>query len=124
MAHRERTGVSRATLSAVGVWEERVGRNEGLFREVNENIAKLDEQLGTGNEPMPAVCECSHADCTIQVEIAPEEYARVRQHPARFIVAPGHEEQRVEHVVEQHRGYVIVEKQGSAAAAADAVTSG
>src|SRR3954466_6473023 len=34
MAHRERTEVSRATLSAVGVWEERVGRNEGLFREV------------------------------------------------------------------------------------------
>ena len=108
----------------VGLWEERVGRNEALFREVNENIAKLEEQLGIGYEPMPAICECSHADCTIQVEIAPEEYVRVRQHPARFIVAPGHEEPRVEHVVEQHRGYVIVEKEGSAAAAADAVSSG
>ena len=108
----------------VGLWEERVGRNEALFREVNENIAKLEEQLGIGNEPMPAICECSHADCTIQVEIAPEEYVRVRQHPARFIVAPGHEEPRVEHVVEHHHGYVIVEKEGTAAAAADAVASG
>ena len=41
-----------------------------------------------------------------------------------LFVALGHEEPRVEHVVEQHHGYVIVEKQGIAAAAADAVSSG
>lgn len=111
-----------ATLSAVGVWEERAGRNEALFREVNENIAKLEERLPGVSETMPAICECAHANCTTQIHISPDEYASVRRHPDRFIVAPGHEESSVEHVVEERDRYVVVEKEGVAAAAADAAS--
>ncbi len=111
-----------ATLSAVGVWEERAGRNEALFREVNENIAKLEERLPGVSETMPVICECARADCTTQIEISLAEYASVRRHPDRFIVAPSHQEPSVEHIVEEGCGYLVVEKEGVAAAAADAAS--
>jgi hypothetical protein len=104
----------------VGVWEERAGRNEAIFREVNENIAKLEGRLGTESDSLRVICECAQADCTTQFEISPDEYARVRRHPDRFIVVRGHEGPSVEHVVEEYREYVVVEKHGAAEAAADA----
>ena len=105
----------------MGVWEERAGRNEALFREVNENIAKLDERLSVDESaPLPVICECSRPDCTAQLEISRDEYARVRGHANWFIVAPGHEQSSLEHVVEGYRDYVIVEKYGAAAVAAEA----
>lgn len=106
----------------MGVWEERAGRNEALFREVNESIARLEERLPGTCETMPVICECAHADCTTQIEISLDKYTSVRRHPDRFIVAAGHEESSVEHVVEKRTGYVIVEKEGVAAAAADAAS--
>lgn len=111
-----------ARLSAVGAWEERAGRNEALFREVNENIAKLETRLPGVSETMPAICECARPKCTTQIEIRLDEYTDVRAHPDRFIVAPGHEEPSVEHVVEQRTGYRVVEKEGAAAVAADATS--
>ena len=106
----------------MGVGEERAGRNEALFREVNENIARLEERLPGVGENMPVVCECARADCTTQIEISLDEYASVRRHPNRFIVASGHQEPAIEHVVQTRGEYVVVEKEGVAAAAADAVS--
>ncbi|HEX6951581.1 MAG TPA: hypothetical protein VF124_02230 [Gaiellaceae bacterium] len=81
----------------MGVWEERAGRNEALFRDVNENIAKLQARLPGVSEVIPAICECSRAGCTTQIEITPDEYAAVRRHPDRFIVALSHEDPSIEH---------------------------
>lgn len=106
----------------MGASEERAGRNEAIFREVNENIAKLEERLGTESDSLPVICECAQAGCTTQFEIGRDEYTRIRQHHDRFIVARGHEERSVEQVVEEHREYVVVEKQGAAEAAADATS--
>ena len=106
----------------VGVWDERAGRNEALFREVNENIARLEERLPGRSETLPVICECARADCTAQLEISLPQYARVRQHRDRFIVARRHEDSSVEHVVEEHADYVVVEKEGIAATAADAAS--
>lgn len=107
---------------SVGLWEERAGRNEALFREVNENIARLEERLPGVSETLPVICECARADCTVQLEISLTEYTQVRQHPDRFIVARLHEEPSIEDVVEEYPEYVVVEKEGTAAAAADAAT--
>jgi hypothetical protein len=104
----------------VGVDEERAGRNEALFREVNESVAKLEEQLDAdGSDLLPVICECAHADCVTRIEIPLTDYARVRRHPHRFIVARGHEQPAAEHVVEETQDYVVVEKDGVAALAAD-----
>ena len=103
-------------------WKERAGRNEALFREVNDNIAKLEERLDSGSNWLPVICECAKADCTTQIEVGIAQYMAVRQHPDRFIVARGHEQPDIEQVVEQHSEYVIVEKLGIAAEAADRVS--
>ena len=112
----------RARVAVVESWKERAGRNEAIFREVNESIAKLEEQLDSGSDSLPAICECAQADCVTQIEILLEEYENVRRHADWFIVAPGHELLNVEQVIAQEDGYMIVEKLGIAAAAADSAS--
>jgi hypothetical protein len=94
----------------MNLWEERAGRNEALFREVNEQVEAL-----SGESPgAPGfVCECSNADCTERLHVSLPVYESVRAEPRRFMVVPGHEHE-AEHVVERRDGYVIVEKEGGA----------
>lgn len=107
----------------MGVWEERAGRNEALFREVNENIARLEERLDANeSELLPVICECPRTDCVARLEISLADYANVRKHPHHFIVARGHEQPDVEHIVRKAPEYVVVEKEGVAAVAADVVS--
>lgn len=84
---------------------ERVGKNEALFREVNERI----EQIAEGNEA-EFLCECGDPACTSPIRLPLERYEAVRSHPDRFAVLPGHEIPDVESVVEDHGAYVVVEK--------------
>jgi hypothetical protein len=101
------------------LWEQRAARNEALFREVNENIARLEERHGaTAVEPV-FLCECANADCTDHVSVESEVYSRVREQPRLFIVLPGHEDRQLERVVETHRAYLIVEKTGVAGEVAE-----
>jgi hypothetical protein len=103
-------------------WKERAGRNEAMFRQVNENIANLEAQLDSGADSLPVICECAQPDCVTRIEIALSEYQHVRRQPDWFIVARGHEQPHIEQVMGEGDGYVIVEKLGIAAAAADAAS--
>ena len=101
------------------LWEQRAARNESLFREVNENIARLEERHGgTTAEPV-FLCECANADCTQRLPVGPDVYTRVREQPRQFMVIPGHEDPRVEEVVETHRDYLVVSKTGAAGQVAE-----
>jgi len=101
------------------LWEQRAARNEALFREVNENIARLEERHGrTGSEPV-YVCECADAGCAEQLSIDPDTYRRVREQPRRFFVIPGHEDPQLEQIVERLDDYLIVEKTGEAGEVAE-----
>ena len=104
------------------LWEQRAGRNEALFREVNENIARLEEGYGTTTEPV-FLCECANDGCADQLAVDPDTYRRVRQHPRRFLVRPGHEEAQIERVIERHREYLVVEKTGEAGQVAEQADS-
>jgi hypothetical protein len=70
----------------VSASEERVARNEALFREFNERVALT--------------------------RTTPEQ---VRSDPRRFVVAPGHEDTEIERVVARLEGYTVVEKIAEAA---------
>ena len=96
------------------LWEQRAARNESLFREVNENIARLEERHGATAAQPVFLCECANADCTEHLAVGPDVYERVREQPRQFMVLPGHEDPRVEEVVESHRDYLIVMKTGTA----------
>ncbi len=96
------------------LWEQRAARNESLFREVNENIARLEDRHGATVAGPVFLCECANADCTEHLVVGADVYERVREHPRQFLILPGHEDPRVEKVVETHRDYLIVVKTGAA----------
>lgn len=91
--------------------DEQTARNEILFREVNEHIAEISEEV----DSMMIVCECDQADCVEQIELTRGEYEAVRANPARFATLPGHEDTRIARIVERHPGFVVAEKKGEAA---------
>jgi hypothetical protein len=88
---------------------EKIARTEALFREVNERIAETAERFEAVETNF--VCECSDASCTHRVGTTLEEYERVREEGARFLLVPGHEDERVEGVVEVADDHAVVEKQ-------------
>ena len=96
----------------------RIGRNEDLFRQVNEAIAR-----GLWPEDPDRLvafrCECARLDCNSPVQLTIVEYERVREHPRRFMLLTGHELPVAETVVERHPGYLVVEKQQAAGAVAE-----
>jgi hypothetical protein len=94
--------------------ELRAARNQALFRAVNEQIHALNEAFAALTNKYTIACECADTSCIEQLEITPEEYARVRAHPRRFAVLPGHVYPDVESVIEENAVYVVVEKQHAA----------
>jgi hypothetical protein len=95
----------------MNLWEERAGRNEALFREVNEHVEALSEGSVAGETGF--VCECSDAGCTARLYLRLAVYESARADPRRFLVVPGHEGD-FERIVERGDGYVVVEKEGGA----------
>ena len=98
---------------------EQVARNDAVFRDANEHIAGEAARLDA-EEPLPFICECADPACQELIRLARGEYERVRQHPARFAIAPGHDEgpEAFASVVERHDAVWIVEKTGRAASVA------
>ena len=88
--------------------EARIAKTEAIFRNVNERIAESAYRFD-GDEAT-FVCECGDGACTHRVEVELDDYERVRADPTRFLVLPGHEDERIERVVERRRRFAIVEK--------------
>lgn len=90
--------------------------NEAIFRDVNERVVEIDRAHGVpAGEIATFVCECSDSTCLARVALSVSAYEEVRANPTRFVLVPGHETPEIEHVVERHEGYVVVEKIGKAA---------
>lgn len=86
--------------------EDRIVRNETLFREVNERVRDLTPSEGG----IEFICECGDEQCIDRVSLSVDEYERVRSDPVEFFVKPGHETLDVEEVVETHDHYLLVRK--------------
>ncbi len=97
--------------------ERRIGRNEALFREVNERIERVTEALQVGPEELSILCECGDESCFEHVDVSIAEYERVRSRSTWFFVRPGHEHAEVEEVVERQEAYHVVRKHEGPAAA-------
>jgi hypothetical protein len=102
-------------VSALVLEAERVARNSAIFRAANEGIEAEARRLGVEGQ-IPFLCECVQERCTELLWLSLAEYEQLRSHPARFLVAPGHDLAASEHevVVAVQDGYVVVEKQGRA----------
>jgi len=94
--------------------QARVGENEALFREINETVAAAAASAGAVIDPIEFLCECGRASCADGIQVNRDDYERVRRHSAEFLITPGHDRPEIEHVVEQHDHYWVVEKFGEA----------
>lgn len=94
--------------------EERVAKNEVLFREVNERIQEAAERADFEG-PTVFICECGREDCADPIELSLEEYEHVRAEATRFTIAPSHAMEDVERIVERYDRYMVVEKMERAA---------
>jgi hypothetical protein len=100
----------------VGERAQRIGRNEAVFRIVNERLEDLSETFGPAAGPMQLVCECGSAACTESISVSASEYEAVRADAELFVVAHGHVADDVERVVEERPAYDVVRKDPGAPA--------
>ena len=86
--------------------DERAARNEALFREVNEEVARLEQRL-EGREPQ-FVCECAAESCVERVTLPLATYERIRSNPRQFVLKPGHEQKDEAHTdVHDAQAFVV-----------------
>ena len=99
--------------------DERVARNEVLFRVFNERVEHMAETFDLRDEGdalrIGFVCECGNLDCLERLDLSRAAYEEVRSDPKRFLVAPGHEDLGVARVVAHAEGYLVVAKIDEAA---------
>ena len=99
--------------------EERIARNEALFREFNERVEEMAATFDLRGEGdslrIGFVCECGDLDCLERLELTRAAYEDVRRDPKRFVVAPGHEDMDIARLVAREEGYLVVEKLDKAA---------
>ena len=98
----------------------RVEENERLRRDANEEIereareAERAHELRRAETELEFFCACGRADCDATLLLTLADYDAAHAAPDRFIVAPGHELPQIEHVVEDHGTYLVVEKLSAA----------
>jgi hypothetical protein len=88
--------------------EVRMARTEALFRDVNERIAETAQRFDSDETQF--VCECADPECTERVHATLDEYEQVRSDATQFLLVPGHEDTRIERVVERPRRHFAVVK--------------
>ena|SRR5215212_3773875 len=93
--------------------EERIVKNEALFRDVNERLHAIDRGFPERAERdglQHYICECADPDCAERVDLTAPEYERARAHPAQFVIVPGHVVPDVEKTVFRDDRFAVVEK--------------
>jgi hypothetical protein len=95
--------------------DARLAKNEAVFREVNERVVEIRQELGRDPRAVDLVdgliCECSDPRCVERVgPLTIGEYEAVRTDPRHFIIAPNHQALDVESVLERNGRYWLVEK--------------
>jgi hypothetical protein len=82
---------------------------------VNEQIVNLTERFQAELSDLDLVCECADSSCTGTVRLRVDEFGSIDRVQNAFLVIGGHEDPKVEDVVDSRDGYVIVRKRNLAA---------
>jgi hypothetical protein len=93
----------------VSLSDERLAKNESLFRAVNERLDQIGEAV-PWSKTTDYLCECSDTTCFANIELTNDEYERARSRPTVFILVPSHEKPEIERVVEENERFLLVEK--------------
>ena len=88
------------------------GRQQHLFREVNDRIREIVGVHPFDGEGFEILCECADFTCARTLPISVAVYDEVRSNAKQFINLPGHNIPDVERTVAESGSYVVVEKFG------------
>jgi hypothetical protein len=100
---------------------DRVSRNEAMYRAVNREIEQVSEDAGGGGDDrLEVLCECGEDGCSTTLTLTIAEYDETHGQRDRFVVASGHEDPQIEHVVTRKEHYLVVDKFGEAERVAEA----
>ena len=97
--------------------EERIARNDSIFRDANEQINAKASEYGMEEEQMvPFICECADEHCTTIVPLLLGDYEDVRTDSRQFLTAFGHErfEGQDAEIVATNHTHLVVRKSGRA----------
>jgi hypothetical protein len=92
-----------------------IAANQTIFREINENLEKVNDRFRQIIPVGDFVCECANVECTARIGLTIAEYEELRSVPTHFAVRNGHVFPEAERVIEENVGYMVVEKFGVAA---------
>ncbi|HYY02669.1 MAG TPA: hypothetical protein VE736_02185 [Gaiellaceae bacterium] len=88
---------------------------------MNREIEQVSEELGEGqHDRLEVLCECGQDGCSETLDLTVAEYDDAHAQRDRFVVAPGHEDEQIEHVVTRTERYLVVDKFGEAERVAEA----
>jgi|SRR4051812_24294862 len=90
--------------------KRRVGRNEALFRQVNEELESLEQVTRITDRAIGIVCECGDLRCRERIDVPIADYEEVRGDSHLFLVIPGHEIPSTEEIVQRNEQYNVVRK--------------
>jgi hypothetical protein len=93
--------------------EERIAKNETVFRAANRELEQADKEAG-GDGVLEVLCECGQEGCSGLISLTVAEYDGVHSQKDRFVVVPGHENPEIETIVERREAYFVVDKFGEA----------
>jgi hypothetical protein len=93
--------------------DERIAKNEVVFRATNLEIKQAEKEAG-GDGVLEVLCECGQEGCSRLISLTVAEYDRAHSQDDRFVVVPGHENPEIESVVERREAYLVVDKFGEA----------
>jgi len=68
---------------------EDAATTQSLFREVNERVKEVGEQMASFTYPADAICECAQAECSDSISICKDGYERLRRHRPRLRTRSG-----------------------------------
>jgi hypothetical protein len=94
----------------MSIREERIGRNEALFRQVNERLEDLNRAFSVTTETVQIVCECGHLECVERITMPLASYEQLRSDPTQFAVVHGHQIEDVEDVVAEFDTWSMLRK--------------
>lgn len=90
--------------------EDRLARNETLFREVNERIKEV---RSPEEDQIEFLCECGVEECKDAISLTVRQYEQLRADPTTFGVVPGHAIGDIEDVVSETERFHVVRKHPS-----------
>lgn len=108
------TGDGDVAAATGDAGRKRMAENEVAFRRLNESLDQAVDAVGGEHTQHDFICECGRSDCFDRVKLTRAAYQRVREDGTRFVLVPGHENPKFEHVVDRDPGLILVEKTGVA----------